>query len=318
MAQPYIDTTGLTYCGKEAREIFAKDVYDIDLRSYGISMMDNVKSKRKIYLGNMDEAFQAYSCSFTPDGKVKLSEDFIEPVAIKVNKEACFDEFWDNWLVESTSISLDGNIPPEFFDWYFTKLRDEMKKEYQEIFWQGNVDHTGATKGYLAVTNGVQALLNANENVTKIDGANFTVDNILAQVEAAIQKSMEVAAEQDTVTDGYKVFMNHSDIQLLKMALGKLCCGNSMSDRFSNYAKEGERVFIYGVEIVPTMQGRNTIIVGPAKNLVLGFDTFSSSTEYKIIDMRNTTGDNMFRVIALSNIAVGVAWPELFVYSRPE
>ena len=32
--------------------------------------------------------------------------------------------------------------------------------------------------------------------------------------------------------------------------------------------------------------------------------------------MRETTGDNMFRVLALSNIAVGLVLPELFVYLR--
>lgn len=62
------------------------------------------------------------------------------------------------------------------------------------------------------------------------------------------------------------------------------------------------------------MQSASTVIVGPAKNLVLGFDTFDSHVEYKIIDMRETTGDNMFRVIALSNIAVGIVYPSLFTY----
>jgi len=62
------------------------------------------------------------------------------------------------------------------------------------------------------------------------------------------------------------------------------------------------------------LQSKNTIIVGDPRNLVLGFDTFSSSIEYKLIDMRETTGDNTFRVIALTNIAVGILFPEGFVY----
>ena len=64
------------------------------------------------------------------------------------------------------------------------------------------------------------------------------------------------------------------------------------------------------------MQSRNTIIFGPVKNLVLGYDTFDSHIEYKLIDMRETTGDNMFRVLAISNIAVGIILPELFVYAK--
>lgn len=56
--------------------------------------------------------------------------------------------------------------------------------------------------------------------------------------------------------------------------------------------------------------------LGPAKNLVLGYDTFDSHIEYRVIDMKETTGDNEFRVIAISNIAVGIVLPELFVISK--
>ena len=64
------------------------------------------------------------------------------------------------------------------------------------------------------------------------------------------------------------------------------------------------------------MQSRGVIIFGPAKNLVLGYDTFDSHIEYRVIDMKETTGDNEFRVIAISNIAVGIVLPELFVISK--
>ena len=71
-----------------------------------------------------------------------------------------------------------------------------------------------------------------------------------------------------------------------------------------------------GFDIVPTMQSRGTIIMGPVRNLVLGFDTSDSRLEYRLIDMRETTGDNSFRVLALSNIAAGIVLPGLFVYSH--
>ena len=129
-------------------------------------------------------------------------------------------------------------------------------------------------------------------------------------------RGIEKAAEDEVDTVNYKILMNVNDVRLLKMALGKLCCGNSTSDRFSNYAKEGERVFIFGFEVIPTMQSRNGIIFGDPRNLVLGFDTWDSHATWKLIDMRETTGDNMFRIIAITNIAVGIVFPEGFVYSR--
>lgn len=312
----FIDLSNLTYCGKEAQEIFSKDIYDIDLRQYGITFMDGVKGKMKMYTGEIGDAWQLYTCPFTPSGATSLAEAFIEPAAIKVNQENCYDTFWNTFLVDQTEISLRGGIPQTFGEWYFAKLRQKMAKEYQEIFWGGDVDYSGATKTYLKAVDGVEKQLGENSGVTKVSGASITVDNVVAQVEAVIMKGLEVAGDAEVDTEGYKIFMNHQDVRLLEVALGKICCPNKESI-FSNYARGNGRIYIMGYEIIPTMQSKNTIIFGPARNLVLGYDTFDSHIEYKLIDMRETTGDNMFRVIAISNIAVGIILPELFVVSKP-
>ena len=311
----FIDLTGLTYCGKEAQEIFSKDIYDIDLRQYGITFMDGVKGKMKIYTGEIGDAWQLYTCPFTPAGAASLAEAFIEPAAIKVNQENCYDTFWNTFLVDQTEISLRGGIPQTFGEWYFGKLRQKMAKEYQEIFWNGDTAHTASTKVYLKTVDGVEKKLSALPSGNTVTLSAFTVDNILAQVEAAIEKSLAVADAQEVSAEDYKVFMNHADVRVLEVALGKICCPNKESI-FSNYARENGRIYIMGFEIIPTMQSKNTIIVGPAKNLVLGYDTFDSHIEYKLIDMRETTGDNMFRVLAISNIAVGIIMPELFVFGK--
>lgn len=312
----FIDLTGLTYCGKEAQEIFSKDIYQIDLRQYGITFMDGVKGKMKIYTGEIGDAWQLYTCPFTPAGSASLAEAFIEPAAIKVNQENCYDTFWNTFLVDQTEISLRGGIPQTFGDWYFDKLRQKMSKEYQEIFWQGDTAHTASTKVYLKTVDGVEKKLSALPSGNTVELSAITVDNVIAQLESVIAKGIDVANAAEVDTENYKVFMNHSDLRVLEVALGKVCCPNSVNAVFANYARENGRIYVMGFEIVPTLQSRNTIIFGPVKNLVLGYDTFDSHLEYKLIDMRETTGDNMFRVLATSNIAVGIIMPELFVYAK--
>ena len=311
----FINVSGLTYCGKEAQEIFSKDIYDIDLRQYGITFMDGVKGKMKMYTGEIGDAWQLYTCPFTPAGSASLAEAFIEPAAIKVNQENCYDTFWNTFLVDQTEISLRGGIPQTFGDWYFDKLRKKMSKEYQEIFWKGDTGYTGTSKVYLKAVDGIEKKLEAIPSGNQLTISAITVGNVIAQVESAIDKALEVAGAAEVDTEGYKIFMNHQDVRVLEVALGKICCPNKESI-FSNYARENGRIFVMGFEVVPTMQSKNTIIVGPARNLVLGYDTFDSHIEYKLIDMRDTTGDNMFRVLAISNIAVGVILPELFVFGK--
>lgn len=316
MALPtnYIETSGLTYCGTEASEIFAKDVYSLDIRNVGITMLDGVKGRRKIYTGQLDDMWQAYSCPFTPDGQVSLSEDFIEVVPIKVNKEFCKDEFWDSFLVEQTEISLNGGIPQAFNEWYFGRMRGQMAKEYSEIAFKGDTEYSGGTKQYLAVTDGWEKQLDEKANV--IEGSAFTVDNILAQVEAAVMSGLSVADAAEVSTDNYKILMNKADVRLLGMALGKICCPNSQSI-FSNYAKGADgKIYIFGFEVRETEQSRNSIIFGDPRNLVLAFDTFDSHVSYKIINMTDHTLDNTYRVAAISNIGLGIVFADLFVYSH--
>ena len=312
----FIDLSNITYCGKEAQEIFSKDIYDIDLRQYGITFMDGVKGKMKIYTGEIGDAWQLYTCPFTPAGSASLAEAFIEPNAIKVNQENCYDTFWNTFLVDQTEISLRGGIPQTFGDWYFAKLRAKMAKEYQEIFWQGDTARTATTKVYLKAADGIEKKLHDNAGVTKVTGAAFTVDNAIAQVEAIIMKGLEVAGNAEVDTEGYKLFMNHQDLRVLEVALGKVCCPNSVNAVFANWARQDGRIYVMGYEIVPSMISKGKMIFGPARNLVLGYDTFDSHLEYKLINMRDTTGDNMFRVLAISNIAVGIIMPELFVLSE--
>ena len=310
----FTDFSNITYCGKEAQEIMSRDIYSMDLRNAGVTFMDGVKGKMKIYSGEIGDAWQLYTCPFTPAGSASLAEAYIEPAAIKVNQENCYDAFWNTFLVEQTEISLRGGIPQTFGEWYFGKLRQKMEREYQEIFWQGDTAHTASTKVYLKATDGVEKKLAALGTGNTIAVTAFTVDNILAQVEGAIQKAFDLASAGEYRTDNLKVLMNYSDVQLLKMALGKICCPNNQSI-FSNYAMGADGgVIIYGIPVISTVQSRNTIIVGDPRNLVLGFDTFDSHLEYKLIDMRETTGDNMFRVLAISNIAVGIIFPESFVF----
>ena len=311
----FIDLTGLTYCGKEAQDIFSKDIYDIDLRQYGITFMDGVKGKMKIYTGEIGDAWQLYTCPFTPAGSASLAEAYIEPAAIKVNQENCYDTFWNTFLVDQTEISLRGGVPQTFADWYFDKLRRKMSKEFQEIFWSGDTARTATTKVYLKATDGIEKKLSALPAGNKVALSAITVDNVIEQLEKVITKGIEVANAAEVDTEGYKVFMNHADLRVLEVALGKVCCPNSVNAVFANYARQDGRIFVMGYEIVPTMQSKNTIIFGPARNLVLGFDSYDSHLEYKLIDLRNTTGDNMFRVLAISNIAVGIIMPELFVYA---
>lgn len=303
----FAELGNINYCGKEAQEIFVKDLYESDLKGYGIRYMSGVKGKTQLMSGEVGDLFQEYSCPFTPSGEVTLSEQWIEPTAIKVNLEECYDAFWNSFLVEQTEISLNGGIPSTFYDWFFNNvLAKKLRKEYEEIFFNG----AKGKGGYLGLADGIVKKVNDAENSVKVSGAALTTTNILGIVGEVADAINGLDAE----VEGYKIFINHMDYRKLMTALGNE--SPLTTAVWANFAKQGEKVFAYGYEIVPCRIEKNTILASHPMNLVLGYDVENGDIQYKIVDMRESTLENMFRVGVITNIAVGVVYPELCVIAK--
>lgn len=306
----FVAPENIAYKGKEANEIMSKPVYESDLYGYGITYRPGVKGKEQLIVGEVSDLFQTYTCAFSPNGEVNLSEQWIEPFTMKINLQECYDKYWPSFMAEETRRAYVGesNIPRTFFQWFFDDmLVKEMKKEYEEIFWNGDKTKTGI----LALGDGVVKKITESPKSQKITGATLTVDNILAQISA-------VAAKADINVDDadYKIYINKGQMKVLKTALGN----EKIRDNYvwSNFTKEGEKVYAYGFEVVPCRIAKDTILLAPNKNLILGYDLESDQTAFQILDLSQVTGDNEFRVIAMCNMAVGVVYPELMVISKPQ
>lgn len=308
----FVQVNNLTYEGEYAKEIFVKNLYESKLKQMGITYMPGVKGKQQLVSGEVSDLFQKFTCPFEASGSATLAEKWIEGVPMKVNLEQCYDSFWPTFMAAQTEVSLNGGIPQSFFEWFFNDmLIKELGKEYEQIFWNG--DKTSGATDTLKIADGLVKQLNADSKVNKITGSALTVDNIVAQVEAVALKGIEAAADTD-MTD-YKLFMNVNDVRLLNVALAKEAILNTQV--WANFGREGDKIYAYGFEVVPCMIAKNNIVLSPAKNLVLGYDIADSEVSYKIIDMRQTTLDNTFRVGVITNIAIGYVYPELIVVSKP-
>jgi hypothetical protein len=308
----FVDVTNLTYEGEYAKEIFIKNLYESKLKNFGITYMPGVKGKQQLVSGDVSDLFQKFTCPFSASGEAELTEKWIEGVPMKVNLEQCYDSFWSTFLAAQTEVSLNGGVPQAFFDWFFNGvLVPELGREYEQIFWNG--DKAAGATDTLKIADGIVKQLNADAKVNKVTGAVLTVDNILAQVEAVALKAMDAATE--TEMEDYKLFMNVNDFRLLKVALSKeAILGDQV---WANFGRDGEKIYAFGFEVVPCLIAKNAMILAPAKNLVLGYDIADSEISYKMIDMRQTTLDNTFRVGVITNIAIGYVYPELIVVSKP-
>lgn len=305
----FIDKSGLTMSPAEAEGIFVKKLYASDLHNTGIRFMPGLKQETKLHTGKVNSLYSAYTCDFVPQADaVLLEETSIKPEKLSVSLEECYDEFRSTWMVAQTEASLNGGIPKDFYTYFFEDVMlKELDKEYEEIFWNADKE---AGEGYLATANGILKQVKDNEHAVKVEGSALTVANILGEVEKVATKVMDL---DNIDTTNYKIFMNYQDFRKLVTALGKASAdGVKNIDTWSNYTRSGEKVYAFGFEVVPCRIEKGYMIASDPSNLVLGFDV-ENNTEFKIIDMRETTGSDSFRVRIITSIAAGIVYPETIV-----
>ena len=236
-----IKVDNITYVGQEATEIYTQDLFNIDIVAQdAINVLVDVRGKRQLLSGKVKAWFEKYTCAWKNTTESSLSEKWIDTEVIDLGGEFCYGEFFQTFLTESLRVSINHNqeVPP-FTEWLFGQLRKEMSRAYQELFWRGDEDSNDAK---LNAVDGIEKKLEESDDVEKIDGSAFTVDNILDQVKAAVKKAVDLAGAAQIDTADHKVYLNWNDYKYLEMALGDLCCEVRGDRVFSNYTKDGNGI----------------------------------------------------------------------------
>lgn len=310
-----ITVDNITYVGQEAQEIFTQDLFNIDIVAQdAINIMVNVRGKQQLLSGKVKAWFEKYTCAWKNTTEATLAEKWIEAEPIDLGGEFCYGQFYNSFLTESLRVTINhGTEVPPFTEWLFAQLRKEMSRAYQELFWRGDEDSNNKE---LNAVDGIEKKLEESEDVEKIDGAAFTTDNILNQVKAAVKKAIDLAGAAQIDTADHKVYLNWNDYKYLEMALGDLYYEVRGDRVFSNYTMSNGQIAIFGIPVVKTMQSPNTVIVAPKGGLTLACDLFDSHVTYKVIDLRESTLDDILRWRAITNLGTGILFDDIIVYSR--
>ena len=308
----------INYCGKEASEIWSQQLAVLPLLAQrAINIMLNVKGKQKVYTGEVETYFRQYQCLFGNTSEAALAENYIIPEKIDLGFEYCMDEFRNTYLNEGILQSVNRNTEvPVFTDWFIGRVLEKARIAYEKLFWQG--DTSSATPA-LAALDGIEKKLAASTDVIQITGSTITTSNVIAQVEAAVMAAINAAATAQVAVDTHRVFMNKNDVKYLEIALGNTAFKdtNSTLMQFKNWGIVNGNITVYGFQVLPTEQTRSTIIVCPEKCLTLGTDVFDAHTQIKIVDMIETTLDDVVRGRIITNLGTAILFPELIAYSKP-
>jgi len=299
-------TVTSTYAGDALKKyILAALIGGETLSTAGVSVLTNVKYKRVIKKLAASSVVKAHTCTFTPTSGVTITEAGVEPKKIKVHENICFDDIYELWDSADMAAGVNNeNLPQSLVDGLTEAYVGQVAKEVEEAIWQGNA--TGSTGGIKDLFDGYQYILNnghgscTGTNVTAVAASALTVTTIITQlnrVYTALPAAVKKKPKSDLV-----LFLSHENLALYEMNLATQGVRTSI---------EGGVPTLYGIEMkaVGGMSDSRFMAMGARDNFYIATDLESDFNEIKLLDQRESSGDDSVRFVMKAKIDVAIAYP---------
>lgn len=285
-----------TYAGDALKKyILACILGGETLSTNGISVQTNVKYKRKIKKLASSDIVQAGSCDFNPTTGLTITEATLEPCEFKINEQICFEDIYQTWDSADMTTGINNeNLPQSLLDAITEAYVKQFAHETEEMIWQNNYPsgNSDCFTGFLrqlidgGAQTGATSAVTASNIVTLLNKAYALVPSCI------------LSKPKDELV----IFLSHKALAMYEM----------------NLATQGVRTSIeagvptlYGIELkaVSGLGNDNIIVIGERANFFVGTDLMADFNEIKLIDMRQTTGDEAVRFILKAKLDVAIAYP---------
>lgn len=272
-----ITITKPIYKGKEANDFLTKAFFKPNALS-GFTLLPNVKDKFGLNFLNFNGlVLGPANCAFTPNVNAELTDKQDTVDTYDVNFEECVETFEQSYLADTLKAGANNAaLPKSFEDWLMTnlplKVADELeRKAFTQILAELQADAAVIDVVILPITT-----LNAIEELAKIYLAIpeelMGSEDLAIYVNTTAWKSYQIAAFDTSVpqliTDGIK--MTYLGVELIMAPVDSVAKGGGLPN--------------------------DKVIAGEQTNFVRATDLLSDETTFKIIDLRETTGDMIIRV----------------------
>ena len=292
-----------SYAGDALKQYILKALIGGEtLSTNGISVLTNVKYKRKIKKLTSSGVVQTNSCDFSPTSGVTISEAEVEPKAFMVNESICFEDIWNLWDSADMAAGMDNEqLPQALIDALTNEYVGQVAKEVEEAIWQGN---TGGSTGTIKdLFDGFEKILDdgvAGCSATTVNSTTLTVSNIVTElnkVYAALPAAMKKVPKSDLV-----IFLSHQALALYEMNLATQGVRTSVEDGVPQ---------LYGIELkaVGGLSDDNYMVMGERKNFYVATDLESDMNQIKVLDQRDVDGSEKVNFVLRAKIDVAIAYP---------
>jgi len=289
------------YAGKSAGVIIGASFKEADtLRLNLLTIAENVNYKYNLRKIAYTDGTVDYTCGFTPEGAIDLSEKVIEPKKFKTPIQVCKEDFRQTWSEDLEGASAHNvTIASDIESAIMTEMLAEHAEKIDAQIWGGDSANAGEFDGLIEQ-------FKADADVIKPAGTGNPVSEstILADIKTALNAVPVSLRRKDLV-----VAVSPDVFQLL---------GFKIYDSAINNGQPAEDKQVrYGRYTITEVNGLpdNTICIFERKNVVFTTGLLGDHNEVKMVDEDEVgllTG--FVRGIMVYNAGVGYYNGEDIVY----
>jgi len=280
--------TTSNYAGTAAVPFVAPAILSADTIANGYcSVLENVRYKtnlRKVSGGTVE----ARTCDFASNGSLDISDVQLTLTELQVNEEICNHELAQTWAAEQ----MRGNfapVPGDYEQFLAQYVASRVAESIERNIWQGNYDYTDGGAPTYDLYDGIMAkyVAGAGTNETLVSGAftNATIEARLASLVADLPDAL--IGDPATV-----IYMSRKTFQLYFQFLAS-------NDNNPVLATQMAKFYL-GYEIIcPAGFPDDTLLASRKDNLYFGTNVLTDHVEARFIDLRNTTGADLTRILMM-------------------
>jgi hypothetical protein len=297
-----------------AGELVLKMVYGGSTIEY-VTVQEGVKFQEPINLFEVSLFMNNSTCVSSASGSATFTQRTIEVCPRTSFDALCLKDLDKKYLGISSLERGSYNETWALANAYSELLVNQFQKANDQFLWR-QVSGSASTFGGTCSTSGLNAIITGSTSgvvvptFTVTGSAMVSATNILSTMDQMIATSSADVADRDDLTFFCSVTVFRNYVAGLRAANNFYFDPSSITNRGGLY--EMAYPFQPNIKVVGTvgLQGSNRVVLGPAKQIVVGTDLLSDFSEFQLWYDINT--DTLRHRIS-TKLGVNIAYPEFWV-----
>ena len=291
-----------------AGELLLKLVYGGSTIEY-VTVQEGVKFLEPINLFEVSLYINNGTCVSTASGSATFTQRNIQVCPRTSFDALCLKDLDTKYLGISSLDRGSYNETWALTNAYSELLVNQFQKANDQFLWRQQSGSASTFGGTCAVSGLNFIITGSTSGVVTIPSSSLSAANILATMDSMIATSSADVADRDDLT----FFMSVTNFR--NYVTGLRSANNFYFDPASITNRGGILEMMYpfqNVKVVGTtgLQGSNRVVLGPAKQIVVGTDLLSDFSEFQLWYDINT--DTLRHRIS-TKLGVNIAFPEFWV-----